>query len=642
MSANRTLRVTKDEWTFFGTLLPYIAMILGALLVLLLGFITRLGVTIQHELSNTQFTTAAQYLTITVLVSCIILSTITWKLFKRRRGLFIPHHATATSILCHMWLLMAIWENSNGWMFSTITFYTFFYGAIILGLSWCIRKWAFTEEPDENPFEAIGLGDAYLDKKESAATPTGKRFRLKLPYGKTIEQAKDAMVKIAHIAKKPRSQVHVRETDSGIEGQVDVFIQDEAPFQTRIHWIEPDYPGHSIASPISYATYDDGTRPDLYLSGKNGASSQHFLTMGMPGTGKSKAWQIIYGTALCRREVSVVFGDPAKGMQTGGPLAMGLEWFAVTEDECHEQIQAIMRAISARTDYLTSKGLSHWEPGCGINFLIFHLEEAARFADVDDLIKLVEAARSAGITIVLSLQRATGDRVKTSTRYNLGGRMCFGVRDKRDASLGLSESSIINGAAPHRWQDRYPGRHYVEAAGLDEKMLGRALETDYIKDNILEAQINLYADERTPLDETTANAFGEIYFQYRHAVEQGTTPWQTLRTNRSARIDNTQEIPAVRGTVAESKVTNKPSNLAVSPEEKQQAENELWELIESLSEQGQHRFAPRDLIPHFHSRTPSWITKKLKSWVTKGRLEETGGMYSISSNFQEELPGDFQ
>lgn len=634
MALNRTLKVTKNEWTFFGTLLPYLAMVLGAVLTLALGVITRLGITIQEFFNIGETGDTARALTLVVISSAVILGTIAWKLFRQRRGQFIAPHATATVLLGHAWILMAIWENPDSWMFGVPTLYAFFYGAIIVALSWCIRRWAFRDEDgysDEsiNPFEVIGLGNSAIDGKNSKMTAQGARYRLKLALGKTIENAKDARVKIAQIAQKPRSRVHIRETPEAIEGEVDIVILQDDPFQEKTPWQGPDYPGDSIASPISYATYDDGTRPNLYLAGKNGASSQHFLTMGMSGAGKSKAWQVIYGSVLNRREVSVVFGDLIKGMQTGGPLASGLEWFAMTEDECHQQIQAIMRAIPARTNYLTEQGLGQWQPGCGLNFVIFHLEEAARFADVEELVGLIEAARSAGISIVISLQRATNDRLKTSARYNLGGSMCFGVRDKRDTQLGLSEYSRMAGAEPHLWQDRQPGRHYLEASGIDVRMFGHSLETDWLDEKHLQQEVDAGQEFRTPLDFVTAQAFGPAYQNYRNQVANQETQWQRLRINRSSRIDSTQEIPAViEGDIITPHVT-KPNNLSVSPEERQEAENELWAVIEDLRNNGQTIFSPKDLLLRFTTRKGAWVSKKLKSWVREGRLQEVPGHYGM-------------
>jgi hypothetical protein len=633
--AMKTLRVTKDEWTFFGTLLPYFAMVMGALLTLLMGVVTRVGIMLQHNTSETPIVDASKGLTWVVVISCLILSVIAWKLFSERKGQFIAVHATITVILVHAWLTMAIWQDAGEWIFGAPTFYAFFYGSVIVALSWCIRRWATRDADDSdenysNPFEQAGLGSAKIDGRNSREVPGGRLFRLRLPIGKDIEDAKKNRVAIAQIAGKPRNLVHVSETASAIEGQVDVLILDDDPFKTKNIWQGPEFPGDSITSPISYATYDTGDRPQLYIAGKNGASSQHFLTMGMPGTGKSKAWQAIYGTVLNRREVSVIFGDPAKAMQTGGPLAAGLAWFETTYDGCLEQMEAVKRAIPARTDYLTARGLDHWVRGCGINFVIFHLEEAARFAEVDELIELVEAARSAGIAIVISLQRATNDRLKTSARFNLGGNMCFGVKMKRDAAFGLSEYAIEAGATPHLWQDRFPGRHYLEAAGIDPRMAGHPLVVDWIDTTDLENHVDHGASIRTPLDDVTANALGKAYFDYREMVSAGTTNWQKLRANRGFEVDTKDwdieetdlltegNLNDIDSMPAEDTATAR-FGFATPAEETEQYRQHVRNILISFKENGKETFTPADIrAAGFQGRSGPWLSQNLRKLINEG------------------------
>lgn len=632
--AMKTLRVTKDEWTFFGTLLPYFAMVMGALLTLLMGVVTRVGIMLQYNTSQTPIVQSSKALTWVVVISCLILSTIAWKLFSQRKGQFIAFHATITVILAHAWLVMAIWQDSGDWLFGAPALYAFFYGSVVLALSWCIRRWAIRDEESnedyQNPFEQAGLGSARIDGYNSRPVAGGHKFRLKLPIGKTIEDAKKARVDLAHIAGKPRSLVHVSETASGIEGAVDVLILGDDPFKDKILWQGPEHAGDSITSPITYATYDTGERPSLHIAGKNGASSQHFLVMGMPGTGKSKAWQVIYGTVLNRREVSVIFGDPAKAMQTGGPLAAGLEWFETTYDGCLKQMEAIKRAIPERTNYLTARGLDHWVRGCGINFLIFHLEEAARFAEVDELIELVEAARSAGIAIVISLQRATNDRLKTSARFNLGGNMCFGVKMKRDAAFGLSEYAIEAGATPHLWQDRYPGRHYLEVTGIDPRMAGNPLVVDWVDTTRLEHEVDCGSSVRTPLDTTTANALGPDYFAYREQVANGTTNWQQLRANRGFDVDTKDWDIEQTDLLTEDNLNSidamTPEDTATArfgfntpAEETEQYRQHVRNIIADFKANGKETFTPADIrAAGFEGRKPSWLSQNLRRFINEG------------------------
>lgn len=456
-----------------------------------------------------------------------------------------------------------------------------------------------------------------------------------MDHSKTIEDAKKKLPEIAHVLKKPRSLVHVSETPKGVEGEVEVTVIDNDPFQEKRHWVAPTSPGESIVLPIDFAVYDIQQPGHIYLAGKNGSSSEHFLTMGMPGTGKSKVWQAIYGTVLSRKEVSVVYGDPAKGMQTGGPLASGLDWFAWTEEDCKSQIKAIMDAIPARTNYLTSRGLSHWQSGCGLNFLVFHLEEASRFAEISDLILLLEAARSAGIAVVISLQRASHDRIPTSARYNLGGSLCFGVKGKRDTEFILSEYARDSGAAPHIWQNRFPGRFYLESTGIDQRLAGHPLQAYWIDDTLLEKAVDEAASIRTPMDQITVAALGEAYANYRRLVDTGRSDWQTMRANRgfvddtptpgtfTAPEDGEQWDSSVTQEVDKVVATVTPNNLFTNPEETKLVNDEFIAILKDWADNGKTTFINKEILEVFTKRKSGWVSKKLHAMKNLGMLDKT-------------------
>ena len=192
---------------------------------------------LQHQSSNTDFSEASRGITWIVVISCLILSTISWRLFSQRKAQFIAVHATLTVIFAHAWIIMATWQGMGNWMFGAPAFYAWFYGSVVIALSWCIRRWALREEDNgndySNPFEEAGLGAARIDGRNTHDVAGGRRFRLKLPIGKTIEDAKNKRISIAQIAGKPRGLVHVSETASNIEGEVDVLVLDDDPFRER-------------------------------------------------------------------------------------------------------------------------------------------------------------------------------------------------------------------------------------------------------------------------------------------------------------------------------------------------------------------------------------------------------------------------
>jgi hypothetical protein len=660
MMSTRNINVNRyeDEYVIFGKFVPYIAMAIGTGLAFLLAVMIRLGIWMQDRWNDVPALESSWLATGFIFVSLIILSILAYRLFWPRKDIhpWVHWHAVATTVLVHSWLFMVVWQDMGEWMFGVPTIMLYFFGALVIVLSWCVRRWAYRGDEvhgdsDGNPFAAIGLGEnTKLVKEKSYKTDTGAVYRMKLQFGKTIEDAQNKVAEIAHIIGKPRKLVHITETASGVEGQVDITVLDGDPFAAKHDWVAPD-PAEigilPITYPIEFATYDIARRGIIYLAGKDGSSSQHFLTVGMSGTGKSKAWQAIYGIALARRKVSVIYGDPAKGMQTGGPLASKLAWFATSEDECMKQIDAVMNAIVARTNRLTQEGLDHWTMDSSMNLLIFHLEEAARFAKVEELIQLLEAARSAGIVIVLSLQKATGDRLKTSARYNLGANMCFGTRSRRDAEFGLSEHARQLGATPHKWQDRYPGQFYLEAAGIDPNLAGHALKSDWINVAELQKAVDSYPENH--MDETTATALGPAYAAYRDKVTSGTTDWQNLRRHqepgnnperdtvewdapmpdRSSDVTQTLTLDDIYNIdLAPDQPTNvtptpKVHGFQTDPEDTARAVDEFEAILQDWFDNGKTVFTNKEVNGLFTSKSPAWVTRRLQLMQRNGKVEKT-------------------
>lgn len=615
--------IMRDEWVFMRILLPYMSMLFGMFIILFLAAMTRVFIYIDarwlgkgdHLRIDTIVVTGA------VVVSAAILCPLAWVFWGQRKAVIIKEHALLTVLLGHAWWIIAVWENYGSWMFNRYAFFLHMFGCVVIGLSWCFRNWAVSKIDDDTAmrdggFSDIGLGDGtHLGKKViDGETLTATMF---MGPGKTADDAKASRGKIAALAGKPLTQVHVRDHKSGDFDKAEVVILRKNPFENprELRWAGPQHMGESIALPISYATYEDSTRAELHLAGHKGGSSQHFLCMGMSGTGKSKCWQCIYGDALTRTEFNLIYIDPIKGFQTAGPLLKGIDLFADSLAKGQRVLERVETAITERTNYLTSRGLDQWEPGCGINFLVVHIEEAGRFAKTKRLVELVEAARSAGIMLVFSLQRAQGSRLDTNTRYNLGGSMCFGTYGVRDAEFALSEYTRQSGAIPHHWQDRYPGRHYLEAHGIDPRKFALSLQVDWIETQQLKEVIDEGAQFHTPMDEVTANALGEVYQQYQTAVATGDTAWQQMEKSGLwvKRNADTEEIPPVTG---------EPDNgpVSISAEE---AQRFLWEWLCAQRDAGIESLPFKNIAEAASPvclRQAPWINQQLKKWIRSGHL----------------------
>lgn len=625
-NAGFDVKVTRNEFVILGLLLPYLAMMLGMVIMLLFALVVRVWMHVDVRWLKGDMQDDLNVLTVIALFSAWVLCFCAYRFYGQRKAELVKEHALLTVFAGHYWYVMALWDSPAKWVFSQRVIFGWLFGCIIIGLSWCIRRWAKSDgndiSPDrENILAEIGLRDSYLQQPQIDGEIV--TTRMQLAPGVTPEDVKNKRTQLAGLAGLPRTRLHVRDLENGREDQVDVVTLRRDPFKQKTPWQGPYLPGANIAEAIEYATYEDLSRPQLYLAGRKGGSSQHFLVMGMSGTGKSKCWQVIYGSVLNRREVSVVYGDPVKGIQTGGPLAEGLAWFADTADACVAQLNGVENAIRERTNYLAQNGLDHWGPGCGLNFLIVHMEEASRFSKMARLVELVEAARSAGIMLVFSLQRAVNTRMKTDVRFNLGGAMCFGTFGVRDAEFGLSEYSRAGGAVPHRWQDRYPSRHYLEAAGLDPRMFAMALESDWINTETLRAVIRDGAQYRTPMDDVTARALGPAYAEYVRAVERGETSWQRTYGARDG-VDmfkhGDDDTPTLE--LGEPTGSGVASPVKLS---KAEAETILWEWLGERASDGVDELSFGEIVEAINTRvcrSNTWTNQTLALWVTQGRLRK--------------------
>lgn len=537
-SARGTFKIARNEYIILGLLLPYLAMVLGMVLMFIFAVLIRVWIKwlgSGNVLGDTFIATGL------VLVSGLVLCLCAHWFFGQRKAIYIREHAIITTGLGHVWMLFALWSRYGHWFWGRWVFVLWVFGCAILGLSWCMRRWAQNGEDsvagrDDNTkttLDTIGLGGSYWRGKPTIDGEVA-RATLQLDTGHTVEDAKRARDKFAGIAGLPTSQVHVSDVEDGRADRATVTFVRRDPFKQKVPWAGPELPGQSIGELITYGTYQDTTRAGLYLGGYNGGSLQHFQFMGGSGTGKSKTAQAIYGSAISRRDVNIIAGDPIKGLQTLEPLAEGLAIFADNMADCKKLIDRLNHVITVRTNYLTSKGLSHWVPGCGIKLEIFHLEEFARFNKVGALVELTEAARSAGIMFGFSLQRASSTRQKTDIRFNLGGSLCHGVHDPVDARFALSEYTLNAGATPWHWQDRYPGRHYLEAHGIDPRKFAMPIETDWVDVAHLREEVNRYGAQARVMDDVSAEAWGDLYAGYQRLYAASAHGWQKLREGGKA------------------------------------------------------------------------------------------------------------
>ena len=231
-------------------------------------------------------------------------------------------------------------------------------------------------------------------------------------------------------------------------------------------------PGLSIMDPIVCGIRESGAPLNLWLpaDARAGRVAQHVLIAGMMGSGKSVLGRLVDAGLLDRPEVELWLIDEVKGRQYAGPLGDRVHRLARTANEARSMIASLPALIAQRADELGARGMDDWMPGCGMPYLVVHIEEAeVSISTSRPYVRAAQTGRSAGVSLITSLQRPVHTNLPVDARQQMGAVFQFGCK-KGDARWGLSESTCAAGADPEVWGNARPGMVYAEVPGapMDE------------------------------------------------------------------------------------------------------------------------------------------------------------------------------
>jgi hypothetical protein len=537
-------------------------------------------------------------------------------------------------------------------------------GGSALALSWNIRRvmGSSTGEAAENDgnkslLEKVGLARTKL--KEIKVEPNRVTVPYELPAGElTNDDVAKALPRIASALDVPTTAIRVQhDPDSARKGQFVIVPEDM--LKTPTIWPGPFAPGQSVAVPLRIGVYDDGADLALPL-----LDAIHILVMGMTGSGKTEGAVDVMLELLTRSDVVVWLADAAKGGQDFMPLVPAMDWAALDSVSAVAMTATVQSVIPVRAAWLRDHSYRAWEPaaakkqtspkhscrkdgkacGCdGIAYLVAWFEEAAKLLRElgDDVFTgIAQEARSAGVSLVVSMQRASGYQLSTDTRASLPAAMCFGVRGD-DAGFALPEDVLDAGANPAAWGNKRKGYVYLVSAGVDEDLYANPARTFWTGpggeyERAARWVVEHFATVRPEVDAVTAataekiagklftnrvvRAMGDAELEplvVEMLEEQGYEP--TLNPNElvdaeDGDLDATAEIlPAGPDTALP------PDEDGLSAEE---ARELLVDLIQTVGSVGPGTVAVKDLGPYLEQigRDRSWVSKQMKRLGEEGRL----------------------
>jgi hypothetical protein len=572
------------------------------------------------------------------------------------RGPWGKTHTTASTFLAGMWTVAVVNLGPGHevlWRLGVL-------GGITMALSWNIRSvirlkgWDAPGAMSDPLSFLFGQGADRAGMKQVEAR-TIKATAHKVEGEVQLEQgrhtADDLQKKVAYIESgiplPPGSITTAIDPDDASKAKV--TISDPRVMKHPIPWPGPSRPGGSVADPIRGGLWQDLDQLEYVIVG------HHLQVMGQTGSGKSVggAWNLL-GELITRRDVAIFAADITKGDQTLGPMRDALHRFETTKAGVKAMLADLQAEIKPRTNQLSAKGLQKWVKGCGLTYWVIWLEEfpdifdALTDAEQEKFLSMLKAIRSAGGTIVMSLQRSDYSQMPTIARGQLA-KMCFGVDSPGDASFGLSERQQDAGARPELWTNAQPGMAYLDAPGIDDARIAMPLRTfawgidargmfdDELANSAMRAHAAQWPASAKSVDPTTAQLS-------RAGTLTAALDASPADRDEEETVDDDEDVRNVAGeyqTIDDPDpavaaglddeipdlVDGEPPLTFAPPAQKMTAEQRgaaLMERLQDLWDDGARDFASGDLKPLWETTdmSRSWVQKQLKRLLQAGILDD--------------------
>lgn len=550
--------------------------------------------------------------------------------------------------------------------FSGILPDTYLMGGTVLALSWNVRMalraadGPAPESADKGLLAKVGLAKAKIGRTE--VEPNRVTAALALEGGEqTNDDVARALVRIASALDLPQSAVRYQPSaDSARRGELVIVPKDM--LGDPVEWEGPSLPGGSITDPLIIGQYDDGRPLAVWLPGDPEVqrNASHFLIAGGTGSGKGDAALNLMTEILSRTDVIMWLSDP-KAFQDFRPLLPAYDWAVEGGAGTEAMVEALQHVIPARTGWLGKHSYRQWAPeaakqqndpahscaasgacGCpGMPYMVAWMEEAAntlRALGDDAFTGIAQEARSAGVSLIVSLQRPSFDQMSTSTRASLPSVIALGC-DPRDEGFSLPESVINQGAHPGAWGNRRPGYCYVVSGGIDPDRYaapGRTRQFTPDATAIMEMLAQWTARNGAAADPITVGAAKAVVGNAYTGRRTDETEQQTLMHDQDddeittgtqldpedAAMDPETDLPAAQQGDDAPGLFVTDTGYKPSPEE---ARELFARALDEFETAGQMIVGPKDFMDwcDAHGYSRPWVSARLRDAAAEGRLKPT-------------------
>ncbi len=593
---------------------PYLAWIGTAILSIVLWLVGHVD----------YFDNPYNLIVIGILACTVSLGMFMWRASRTRRD-FGRFHAVFTLASVGIWLgfavLYAPWNP-------IVLLVWLIFGLAICG-SWNIRG-AIKSEKRDDPMRDFFKDHGLEDTKTTILENTKDRFKgiIQVKRGKnTIDDAQKYKGHLASLFKAPKNAVRIQpDRNDASRGHFTITKRD---LLNEIVPYIPDIQRTSANDKFTVGKYETGDPAEFNLHSER-LGGIHMLIQGMNGSGKSEGAKVIFARAFNHKRSALIVIDVTKGNQTLNLARNGIHLVISEEALAEALFKRFARTIKDRADKLGSMNKTKWDEESGLTFLYVHIEEASGLiANNPAFIKMMETARSVGIAITASLQRASYVAIDTAARAQFSAVMCFGVQDISDAQFALPDDVLDAGADPSVWRNSKPGCAYLVHPEVEIEKWVVPLRSALISDEQLYEAAN--AHEKEPIDPITMASLKDIF-------EASKKSEPTVKSTQiddfeedddfQEEVNEIEELKELQSQFEDAFLKFDDIEIEMSAEE---AAEILKERISEFKESGVMQFNAPDLsdVLTVTGRSRAWLHKQLGKLVADGSLTKDDFTYTI-------------